>query len=123
MSNGRHFFVRHSYKSESPIRGRALYRVGDAACSRKWSVFAVCADSQSDGILWIRPAREFIPMASAILLFYTSQGFLIAADGRARGNGTVLTDCMTKIFSISKPPISLAYAFGGTVALTDKDDP
>lgn len=62
-------------------------------------------------------------MASAILLFYTSEGFLIAADGRARINGIVDSDSTTKIFSISEPNRSLAYAFGGSVALTDKDDP
>jgi hypothetical protein len=34
----------------------------------------------------------------------------------------VLSDTVTKIFSIAEPGRSLAYAFGGTVALTDKDD-
>ncbi len=62
-------------------------------------------------------------MASAILMFYTSEGFLVAADGRARCEGIVLSDRVTKIFSISEPRWSLAYAFGGTVVLTDKDDP
>jgi hypothetical protein len=62
-------------------------------------------------------------MASAILLFYTSEGFLIAADGRARTDGTVLSDTMIKIFPISEPNKSLAYAFGGSIAITDKDDP
>ena len=61
-------------------------------------------------------------MASAIILFYTSDGFLIAADGRARINGSVSSDMTTKIFHISEPNRSLAYAFGGSVALTDKDD-
>jgi hypothetical protein len=61
-------------------------------------------------------------MASAILLFYTSDGFLITADGRARINGTVSSDTTTKIFNIAEPNRSLAYAFGHSVALTDKDD-
>lgn len=62
-------------------------------------------------------------MPSAILLFYTSEGILVAADGRARINGTVDNDKTTKIFQISEPKRSLAYAFGGSVALTDRDDP
>jgi hypothetical protein len=53
-------------------------------------------------------------MASAILPFYTSEGFLIAADGRARSEEIVLCDAVTKIFSISEPRRSLAYAFGGS---------
>jgi hypothetical protein len=37
-------------------------------------------------------------MPSAILLFYTSDGFLIAADGRSRINGVKSNDEVTKIF-------------------------
>ena len=62
-------------------------------------------------------------MPSALLFFYTSEGFLVAADGRMRSEGAVLSDSVTKIFSISAPNVSLAYAFAGSVAFTDKKDP
>lgn len=61
-------------------------------------------------------------MPSAILLFYTSEGFLMAADGRARIQQAVLSETMTKIFPIRQLGCHLAYAFAGTVAFTDKDD-
>jgi hypothetical protein len=61
-------------------------------------------------------------MPSAILLFYTSEGFLMAADGRARSQQAVLSETMTKIFPITQPGRHLAYAFAGTVAFTDKDN-
>jgi ATP-dependent protease HslVU (ClpYQ) peptidase subunit len=82
----------------------------------------VCAKDQSDGVLWSHAVLEYLPLASAILLFYTSDGFLIAADGRARIGGVVVSDVTRKIFSISESRRSLAYAFGGSAALTDKDD-
>jgi len=62
-------------------------------------------------------------LASAILVLYTSEGFLIASDGRMRMDGVVKSDSMTKIFRIAQPGRSLFYAFGGSVGLTDKDDP
>jgi hypothetical protein len=61
-------------------------------------------------------------MASAILLFYTSDGFLIAADGRMRILKVTECDKITKLFEIRQPGKFLAYAFGGSVALTDKED-
>jgi hypothetical protein len=82
----------------------------------------VCAEDQSDGVLWFPVIREFIQMPSAILPFYTSEGFLIAADGRRRVNQEKRGDDTTKIFEIKEPGKSLAYAFGGTVAFTDKEN-
>jgi hypothetical protein len=62
-------------------------------------------------------------LASAILVLYTSEGFLVAADGRMRIDGVVKSDSMTKIFHITQPGRLLFYAFGGSVGLTDKEDP
>jgi hypothetical protein len=82
----------------------------------------VCTEDQSDGVLWFSVIAESIQMPSAILPFYTSEGFLIAADGRRRVNKEKRGDDTTKIFEISEPGKSLAYAFGGTVAFTDKEN-
>jgi hypothetical protein len=82
----------------------------------------VCAEDQADGVLWFPVITEFIQMPSAILPFYTSEGFLIAADGRRRVNQEKRGDDTTKIFEIKEPGKSLAYAFGGTVAFTDKEN-
>lgn len=77
---------------------------------------------QPDGVLCFAGGMECVPVASAILMMYTSQGFLIAADGRARLDKKVLSDTTQKIFPIQEPGRSLAYAFSGMVAFTDKDD-
>jgi len=61
-------------------------------------------------------------MPSAILPFYTSEGFLIAADGRKRVNGEKRDDETVKIFRIAEAGRSLAYAFGGSVAFTDREN-
>jgi hypothetical protein len=65
---------------------------------------------------------ELTQMPSAILPFYTSAWFLIAANGRRRVNEEKRGDDTTKIFQITEPGKSLAYAFGGTVAFTDKEN-
>jgi len=60
-------------------------------------------------------------MASAIALTYTRDGFVMAADGRMRQNKIVISENAQKIFSIApNKEISLAYALGGSVFLTDK---
>lgn len=53
---------------------------------------------QVGGVLCFVHFYECIRMGSAILLFYTSDGFLIAADGRSRINGVKSNDEVTKIF-------------------------
>ncbi|MCU1271008.1 MAG: hypothetical protein JWN74_2302 [Acidobacteriaceae bacterium] len=82
----------------------------------------MCAGGQDDGVLWLLPALECIQMPSAILPFYTSEGFLIAADGRTRVNGEKRDDQTIKIFQLAEPGRSFAYAFGGTVGFTDKEN-
>jgi len=73
---------------------------------------------------WVTAAlKGGADLASAILVLYATEGFLVAADGRMRMDGVVKSDSITKIFSIAQPGRSLCYAFGGSVGLTDKDDP
>jgi hypothetical protein len=59
-------------------------------------------------------------MSTAIARIYTSEGFAIAADGRGHHgtDKTVATDSAQKIFTISTPDKSLAYAIAGTARLT-----
>ncbi|MFY9560128.1 MAG: hypothetical protein WAQ52_07830 [Terriglobales bacterium] len=61
-------------------------------------------------------------MSSAILMMYTSEGFLVAADGRSRLDGKLLSDTTQKIFPIKQSGKWLAYALGGEVGLTDRDN-
>lgn len=54
-------------------------------------------------------------MPTALALTYTKDGFVIAADGRERKNGQVLTDAAQKIFPIHEQDRALAYALCGRV--------
>ncbi len=58
-----------------------------------------------------------IPMSTAIVRTYTPDGFVIAADGRARNNetGAIITENAQKVFSLGNR--FLAYAFAGAVKL------
>ena len=53
---------------------------------------------------------------------YTAEGFLIAADGRSRMDGQILSDTNQKIFPINQTDRSLAYAFSGSIRMTDIED-
>src|SRR5208337_3734949 len=58
------------------------------------------------------------PMPTAIVRIQTTEGFVIAADGRVRDeHGMVLTDDAKKIFPVHGQ--SLAYALYGTMGLGD----
>jgi hypothetical protein len=59
-------------------------------------------------------------MPTAIFRAYTSEGFLIAADGRARDeHGTILSDNRQKIFPITDSDRALSYVFYGVPRITD----
>jgi len=73
------------------------------------------SESQPDGVLWFAGEVECVPMPTAIALTYTREGFAIAADGRERDGGKVITDSCQKIFLISDQNLALAYAFCGRV--------
>lgn len=65
-----------------------------------------------------------VPMSTAIVRTYTSEGFVIAADGRACGgeDGKVETDSVQKIFPIGSSSIGfLAYSISGTVSIASRD--
>lgn len=54
-------------------------------------------------------------------MVYTSEGFIVAADGRCRNaqTGPIKSDCDQKIFPIANPGRILAYAVQGTTAIDD----
>ncbi len=62
---------------------------------------------------------ECIPMPSAVALTYTRDGFVIAADGRARTNGEILSETTQKIFPIDG--LGLCYALCGRAAFDTKN--
>jgi hypothetical protein len=67
---------------------------------------------------------EIIDMPTAIVKAYTSEGFVIGADGRCTQaeSGIVVTDDAQKIFPLSESHRTLAYVFCGTTAITDVRD-
>jgi hypothetical protein len=65
---------------------------------------------------------DFIAMPTAIVRVYTSEGFVIGADGRCGQGETVVTDQAQKIFPIVEADRTLAYAFSGTTVTTDTKD-
>src|ERR1039457_7383111 len=56
-----------------------------------------------------------IPMSTAIARIWTSDGFVVAADGRQTNSLTreVMTDSAQKIFPVEHPHRKLAYAIAG----------
>ena len=74
----------------------------------------------------VKAKLKFIPMSTAIFILYTSQGFVIAADGRQMKdegeNRKPEKDDVQKIFPIENPGRSLAYALAGTASIADKND-
>ena len=71
-----------------------------------------------DGELWIPPSY-YVQMSTIILTFRTSEGFVIASDGRKSGpeDGHILSDVAQKIFPLKDRGIHLAYALAGTLHL------
>ena len=67
---------------------------------------------------------EFVDMPTAIVKAYTSEGFVIGADGRVRQDetGIVVTDSTQKIFPIVESNRTLAYALYGNITITDTAD-
>jgi hypothetical protein len=63
------------------------------------------------------------PMSTAIVRTYTSEGFVIAADGRAIGveERRVVTDTAQKVFPIEWTGGSLAYSVAGTLQISSDD--
>jgi hypothetical protein len=78
----------------------------------------------SYGDLWKpRPLFPSIePMSTAIVRIYTSEGFVIAAEGRKFDDQKriVVSDVVQKIFPLCEGATTLAYTIGGTVELTPK---
>jgi len=63
-----------------------------------------------------------VPMSTAIVRTYTSDGFVIAADGRVRGaeDGCVISDTVQKIFPIGgSTPYFLAYSISGVGPISE----
>ena len=60
---------------------------------------------------------EFTEMSTAIVRVFTSEGFVIAADGRARiqETETVVSDSEQKLFIISRSDRALVYSFAGNL--------
>lgn len=60
-------------------------------------------------------------MPTAIVRVYTSEGFVIGADGRCRHaeTGIISSDSERKIFSIENSGRALVYCFQGTTGITD----
>lgn len=59
-------------------------------------------------------------MSTAILIVYTPDGFVVAADRRkTRPDGTVVSDSIQKIFAFKGQPV--AYGLAGTVQFTRGD--
>lgn len=68
--------------------------------------------------------RIRVPMSTAIVRTYTSEGFVIAADGRARGTDDwkVQTDEAQKIFPIGGSSTRfLAYSISGAASIPSRD--
>jgi hypothetical protein len=68
--------------------------------------------------------RIRVPMSTAIFRTYTSDGFIIATDGRTRGaeDGTIVSDETQKIFPIGgSTPRFLAYSISGMAAIPSLD--
>lgn len=72
------------------------------------------------------PTRTFHKMPTAIIVAHTSQGHVIAADGRSRkeqGNvWTIFRDDEQKIFSVTDESVCFAFAITGTARLSADDD-
>ena len=64
-----------------------------------------------------------IPMSTAIVRMYVTDGFIVAADGRKYDseNHLILSDTAQKIFSIDSPGKSLAYSLTGVIGLGPND--
>jgi hypothetical protein len=64
-------------------------------------------------------------MSTAIGRIYTSEGFVIAADGRHRraDEKGIVTDTAQKIFPVSDSNKSLAVTFAGNVGITNDENP
>jgi hypothetical protein len=62
-------------------------------------------------------------MSTAIISFCTTDGFVIAADGRRRkeGNGKVVSNTVQKIFSIEDGQKNIAYALAGATRYDAED--
>ena len=67
--------------------------------------------------------RVLVPMSTAIVRTFTEEGFIIAADGRARGaeDGIKKYDDLQKIFAIGNNPRSLAYSISGAASIATCD--
>ena len=73
------------------------------------------------GELWASPVL-YTSMSTAIARIYTTEGFVIGADGRKRrSDGVILTDSAQKVFPIKQPGIAVAYALAGSVAMTPNE--
>lgn len=66
-------------------------------------------------------ARIILDMATAIVRVFTSEGFVVGADGRMRDGSTkaIVSDNEQKIFPVSNPDRALVYAFSGTPLIID----
>ncbi len=78
----------------------------------------MCADGQSDGVLCFLGEIEIPSMPSAICMTYSREGFVVAADGRARENGEVVSEKTKKVFQAGDLP--LAYAMCGRTSFDTK---
>ncbi len=61
----------------------------------------------------------YVPMSTAIARIYTSEGFVIAADGREwnPANQEQVSNSARKIFSVEQPRRQLAYAIAGAIRI------
>lgn len=67
--------------------------------------------------------RICVPVPTAIVRTYTTEGFVIAADSRHFDfdQRTVKSDRVQKIFAVKSPGVSLAYSIIGTVHIAAGD--
>jgi hypothetical protein len=71
------------------------------------------------------PLVDSTPMSTAIFRTYTSEGFVIAADGlRRRGSdGPIVRKYVQKIFPVEDAHRALAYGLAGLVYMGDNETP
>lgn len=95
----------------SVARARIAEWQGDTVAPVEWSgVYRA-------GLVLELPLIECFPMSTAIFRAYTSEGFVIAADGlrRRASDSKILSETVRKIFSIEDDSRSLAYGMAGSI--------
>jgi hypothetical protein len=76
----------------------------------------------SDGELWIPPFYR-LPMSTVLICTHTSEGFVIASDGRSTDpeSHRILSDDVQKIFPVEYPGGCLTFCLAGIIRIASFD--